>query len=112
VSALAGGGHDADLPGSLACAAASAWPRHSGAVASLSVSADASRSDGPLGREWGAKPGLACNTGGCVDGGGGASISLTRRSARDVSNGTGGRALPRLRTFAWQPAQSLASTFA
>jgi hypothetical protein len=39
-------------------------------------------------------------------------VALPRRSARVVSNGTGGRSPPRARTLVWQPAQSLASTFA
>jgi len=85
VSALAGGGQDA---------------------CSLDGSPDGSSADGPPGRECGVNPGLTGSTGA------GGHVSLTRRSARVVSNGSGGRRFPRLRTFAWHPVQSLASTFA
>ena len=69
-------------------------------------SANGSSGDGPLRRECGTNSGLI----GTTTGGGG--VSLVRRSARVVSNGSGGRRFPRFRTLAWQPLQSLASTFA
>ena len=97
MSAVAGGGEGALMP---------AIPPRSRDVGSLDPRGGVTSADGTVIRGCDNIPVTASSS--VPDGG----DVLARRSALVVSNGIGGLRLPRDRTFAWHPVQSLASTFA